>query len=212
MIYKKYIGLHPISFKVAAFLLAGIEDDNDPAVYAHFMKLVEAAREGQLEYVQKYKKVKRRRVINPGIKSWVEGGPVRSQRTDAITDTEFDWVNSTVFRKDVDNLYRKDNENFRCDGISSIEVKSNKSESQKSSEDNQAQNITNRHNQKSNTLIRNKKIQELVDELAKEKIKNSDYFTKDNLYPELSSRPELIGISGPNFSRIVRVTWKRKKR
>ena len=90
MIHDKYKGLDPISFRVAAFLLAGTDDKKDPAVKEHLQKLINAAADGELEYTPIKKKISIRRTRHPGFGNYVRNGVLAESRN--ITKTNISKI------------------------------------------------------------------------------------------------------------------------
>ena len=215
MINDKYKGIDPISFRVAAFLLAGTDDRKDPAIREQLNNLINAADSGELDYIPYKKKIPGRRIRHPGVGNWVRDGVLAESRGFTKAKVVTDWWESKVYRKDVYELYKKTDVNFICKGISpDITEDSDKSVSENTQdnlvkEDNKPF-IAKRTNQKINTQERNIKIQERMEQLAQEKKDNGDDFTKDSLAYEISKSDEFKEMKKDTISRITKKTWKKK--
>ncbi|NKB37624.1 MAG: hypothetical protein GKR93_10705 [Gammaproteobacteria bacterium] len=214
MIHEKYKGLDPISIKIAAFLLAGIEDEDDPAVFEHIQKLLGAVDDEELPYIEVRKIRRKRNVRSRGIESWVQGGRPKREWYEENTESVVDWVNSKVYRGDVEKVYSKDNASFFCEGISNYAAKTNSLSTSENPHKNQSVDdsslkLTKRENQKLLTEKRNTKIQERMNQLAKEKKNKGESFNKKSLATEISKLPEYIGVDEGTVLRITKATWKK---
>ena len=197
-IYLKFKGLDPVRFIVAAFLLAGIDDERDPAVIEHYKRLINAAKSEELVFTQKYKKVKKRRSRPPGRLPFVSGGPPVEPRDAYYFETVPDWANSTVFRHDVHLLYVSTDRDFYREGISP-RLKNVEEDSQTKK--------TKRELQKEKTEERNKEFQKLMEQLAKDKKERGELISKKELSYEISQMPKYKGIDPNTIYRATKVTW-----
>jgi hypothetical protein len=214
MIHDKYKGLDPISFKVAAYILAGAESKKDPAVKEHIQKLINAANEGDLKYIQSNKKVPVRRIRHPGIGTWVRDGVQADNRDLHKSKIVIDWWESKVYRKDVNELYKKSDVNFYCDGISPVNVFGGDKSVAENTLDNLAKEdnsnvLTKRTKQKVNTQDRNTRIQKVIEQLARDKNDKGEDFNKTTLATEMSKLDEFKGIDKETILRNTKVTWKK---
>ena len=175
--------------------MAGIDDKRDPAVIEHFQKLVKAAIDGELTCRQKYKTIKKRTLLNPGTKTWMQGGPPGGRRYGTNKEKVPDWNNSEVYRKDVHKLYSKDNAGFYCKGISpDTEQVSNRTDLENPHDDiavdDKKTQPLKRSTQKEGTKEKYERILKSIIQIAKEMKRNGKPFNLETLVDKYAESDE----------------------